>query len=795
MANLPLQTMPFIGRGDEIIAIAQQLAEPTCCLLTLVGPGGMGKTRLAIEVAKYITQTQSPADGIYFVDLQPVNSSDVLISTIANALNILISGTEAPRTQLISYLKERDSLLLLDNFEQLLDSVDLLADIAKAAPTIKIFVTSREALNIQEEWVWQVDGLQVPDQQPGVNIESFSAVQLFVERARRSHQNFTLIGQEAFVTRTCQLVEGMPLALELAASWTKALSCAEIANEIQRSLDFLTTNKRNMLERHQSMQAVFDHSWSLLTEAERQAFPRLSVFRGGFRREAAESVSGASLAVLAGLVDKSFLRVNASGRYDIHELIRQYIEEHLDAVPDGKKDAQNRHCVYYASFLFQRQPALRGSKQARALDEIEDELDNIPESWQWAVVHGMAPEIYQSMHSLYIFCHIRVQATEGQRLFDLAVERFEHEDSAMLAYLLLAQICLSWFNGKIVTVEQYPRAIQMARKYWVEDQIAVLIHSYNYCRDDLLASKLYDDQLREQECLDFLGTFRAHGQRWGVTYMLFCLGENCIFTGRLDEAEKYFQESLDGFLEIGDRWGCAWSTMGLAWVFEESLSYHKAIRFWHEHQEICAEVGDRGGVVYALAFKARNAWKLRDNAASKRYITQAIKAHLETGSQLNHLDAVFRSMIVVFVSENRYERAAELSSFLQQHANTAASPEVMNIAHENLTSLAQKLPSDTYKQAVERGKTLHLRTILEQLMDELKAYTPPSHITRQTDMLTERELEVLRLTAAGHSNRQIAQNLVLTLNTIKSHIHHIYGKLGVESRTQAIARARELHLL
>ncbi len=360
MPNLPLQTMPFVGRADEIVAIVRQLADPACCLLTLVGPGGMGKTRLAIEVAHHIAQTHPPRDGIYFVDLQPVQSGDLLVTAIANTLGILLSGGTDPRTQLTLYLKERDSLLLLDNFEQLLDSVDFLADILKAAPDIKLVVTSREALNIQEEWVWQVGGLQVPLQQPESGIESYSAVQLFVERARRSRQNFSLVGQEAFVTRTCQLVEGMPLALELAASWTKALSCAEIANEIQRGLDFLTTNKRNVLERHQSMQAVFDHSWHLLTDAERQAFPKLSVFRGGFRREAAAQVAGASLSVLAGLVDKSFLRISDSGRYDIHELIRQYSNELLEAVPDAKESAQHRHSAYYADFLYQRQtPAQR----------------------------------------------------------------------------------------------------------------------------------------------------------------------------------------------------------------------------------------------------------------------------------------------------------------------------------------------------------------------------------------------------------------------------------------------------
>ena len=796
MANLPLQTMPFIGRDDEIVSVAQQLADPACGLLTLVGPGGMGKTRLAIEVAKYIAETRPPLDGIYYVDLQPVSEGHVLITEIANALNMLMSGAEAPRTQLLNYLNGRNSLLLLDNFEQLLGSVDLLADIVKVAPDIKLLVTSREALNIQEEWVWEVGGLEVPSYLPEGNIESYSAVQLFVERARRSRQSFNLIGQETDVTRTCQLVEGMPLALELAASWTKALSCTEIVTEIQRGLDFLTTNKRNVLQRHQSMQAVFDHSWRLLTEAERQAFPQLSVFRGGFRREAAEQVAGASLAVLAGLVDKSFLRLSADGRYSIQELMRQYGEEHLKTIPDAKKETQNRHSIYYAGFLHQRQMTLRGSEQAQALDEIEDELDNIRESWQWAVGHDMGHEISQSMHSFYVFCHIRAQAVEGERLFNLAFKHFEHEDSAMFAYLFLAQKCMAWFNGKIIGADQTLRAIRLAYTFCTEDHIAILVGTYGDVREELIANGLIDSQYDEQVYREFLELFRTRGQIWGATFMLINLaGLNQWVYENLDEAERYYRESLDAFLQMGDRWASAWATNGLGCLLDKTHRYQESLQMFQQHQEVCAEVGDRGGVVTALASKADVACKLHDNSAASLYITQALKLHLETGSPLAHLYFVFKSLYEVCVSENRYERAAELESFLRQDADKKRAAWIVADADQKLTSLAQHLPPDVYQQALERGKTLHLRTILEQLQEELSAYSPPSHGIPQKDALSERELEVLRLTAAGHSNRQIAQDLVLTLNTVKSHIHHIYGKLGVASRTQAVARARELQLL
>ncbi len=794
--RFPLQTTPFIGRVDEIVAIAQRLADPACPLLTLVGPGGIGKTRLAIEVAKTVTQTQPSVDSIHFVDLQPISSDDLLVTTIANSLGVLLSGADDPRAQLLRYLSDHEILLLLDNFEQLLDKVDLLADIIKTAPGIKLLVTSREALNIQEEWVWRVGGLQVPDSQSAANIEPYSAMQLFVERARRARQDFTLMGQETDVMGICQLVEGMPLALELAASWTKVLSCAEIADEIRRSLNFLTASMRNMPERHRSMQAVFDYSWRLLTDEERAVFPKLSVFRGGFRREAAEQVAGASLVILAGLMDKSFVRMSASGRYEIHELMRQYGEEYINAAPGAKEELQNRHCVYYADFLYQRQLPLRGSEQAAALDEIGDELDNVRVSWLWAAEHDMREQIHHSMHSLYLFCHIRAQAVVGEPLFNVAVKRFELEDSATLAYLLLARTWLAWFNGRSIGVDQYPRAIQLATTFWTDDEIAILLAIYGPISKELISNGLFDEQRQEQLFQDFLEIFRAHDQLWGEAIVLYCLGQMSHYAkGQVEAAEQYQRASLDGFLRLGDRWGSAWSAMGLADVLETLGRYPESLQMWHEHQDICAEVGDPGGVIYALANKARVSWKSKDYHAAKLYTVQAIKSHLEKGSQFSQLDEVFRSLIEMFISENRHERAAELVSFLRQQADRVRAPGIRITASEILESLAQKLPPDTFQQAIERGKKLHLRTILEQLLDELSDYAPSSPPTYLPDTLTERELEVLRLVAAGRSNRQIANDLVLTLNTVKSHVHHIYGKLGVESRTQAIARARAQRIL
>jgi transcriptional regulator with XRE-family HTH domain len=276
--NLPPQPTPFIGRADELAEIAERLTDPACRLLTLVGPGGIGKTRLALEAAH--EQQPNFADGVYFVALTPIASPNLVAPAIAGTLKLTSYDPADPIASIVHDLREKALLLLLDNFEHLLEATNLLTDILAAAPQVKILVTSREALNLQEEWVRRVDGLSFPVSGDDENAEDYSAIRLFVERARRIRGNFSLTDESDNVARICQLVQGMPLAIELAATWLKTLPCARIADEIQRNLDFLASPLRNVAERHRSVRAIFDQSWKLLTIEEQSVFQTL-VQQGG----------------------------------------------------------------------------------------------------------------------------------------------------------------------------------------------------------------------------------------------------------------------------------------------------------------------------------------------------------------------------------------------------------------------------------------------------------------------------------------------------------------------------------
>ncbi|HET8842407.1 MAG TPA: NB-ARC domain-containing protein, partial [Ktedonobacteraceae bacterium] len=372
-AHLPQPSTAFIGRNCELEQIAALLTDPNCQLLTLVGPGGIGKTRLALQVAT--NQQLHFVDGVSFIALTSIDSPDFLPASIGATLDIPFLDPEEPLLQIRRYLRDKQMLLVLDNFEHLLDAVGCLTELLQTAPHLKIFVTSRQRLNLCEEWVFPLDGLSYPAASVADSAEHSSAVQLFVQRARQVQPHFVLNDHVHAVLSICRQVEGMPLGLELAASWLHVMSCEQIAARMASNLDFLTTSLRNMPQRHRSLRVVFQQSWSLLSADEQAVLMRLSLFRGGFDGAAA-AVAGATLPVLGGLADKSLLRMDSTGRYDLHELLRQYAGEKL-AEAGEIATATQRYLIYFLDLAEAGEAHAYGSEQVAWYDRLEVEMDNL----------------------------------------------------------------------------------------------------------------------------------------------------------------------------------------------------------------------------------------------------------------------------------------------------------------------------------------------------------------------------------------------------------------------------------
>lgn len=430
--NLPAQTTGFVGRENELAEASRLLADPSSRLITLLAPGGMGKTRLAVEIGMQAvkqantststtrvrntraTRIQSFTNGIFFISLARLVDVSPLVTTIADAIGLNFTPGQDPKTQLLDYLREKQMLLIMDTCEHLLSGVSLFTEILQAAPRVKILATSRSKLNLQGETVIAIDGLAESG-------DIGDALQLFVQSARRVRPGFEIGDNDLdAIVKICQMVRGVPLGIELAAAWVEMLTPTEIADEITRNLDFLESESHDAPGRHRSMRAVFDYSWNLLSEEERTTFTRIAVFRGHFSRSAGQFVTGASLRQLMALVNKSLLRRSPDeGMYEIHELSRQYAEEKLEGVIDLEK-IRDAHSTYYMNTLAERANEIFGRNGQDLLERIETDIENVRAAWKWAVKRGHAQLLRGAAKVLDIYFDLRGQSGQADVLFDAA---------------------------------------------------------------------------------------------------------------------------------------------------------------------------------------------------------------------------------------------------------------------------------------------------------------------------------------------------------------------------------------
>ncbi len=888
--NLPSQPTPFIGREAELAEIARLLADPACRLLTLTGPGGIGKTRLAIEAARLMLSLPLHAmgrgsgggDGIYFVPLQPLTSPDFIVPTIAEAIHFQFYPGGEPRQQLLDYLREKSLLLVLDNFEHLLDGVGLVSEILAYAPYAKLLTTSRERLNLLEEWAMEVSGLPYPTSEVESDIADYGAVQLFSQSARRVNTAFTLAGtQQPAVARICRLVGGMPLGIELAAAWVRALSCEEIAAEIERSLDILATPARNVQPRHRTMRAALEHSWTLLTDEERDVFKKLSVFRGGFRKEAAQVVAGASLPTLSALVDKSLLRVDTNGRYDLHELLRQYGEEQL--ILSGEMNrVRDTHSAYFAAFLYQREEDIKGRRQLAALNEIEADFENIRVAWHWALSRKNYHLLELALDTLFLFCEMRGRFQEGRQLFQQAQAQLAadpNEEMRLLWGRVLTRGAWMWVLGRDVTEQheatttQLDESLAIAQKHddraqvgfglWVLGAFTLFVGDYaralTFLEQSLQVFQNLDDRFYIARAADWLGAAcgmngqhenmvkfsqqsldlrRALGDQYGVAQSLTNLAEAATLVGQYVEAERYAQEMGAIYLEIGSRGWVSRRSVYLAKIAFEKGEFQKAEALAEEGLDILRKT--TGGLVLEGGYTALailgllaaleedyvRSWQLCERAVLKlpppgfsglpqeglaiaacgleEYRTA--RHHLVTALRIRAGIRDTRGLVnllpvaaIILAHEGQKTQAVELLGMgFTRPASAKAWLEQWPLLTRLRTQLEAELGSETYTAAWERGASSNLESVIASLLQHFQAAhedLSPSANRKLVEPLSKRELEVLRLIAEGMSNREIADKLFLSMGTVKVHINHIFGKLNVGSRTQAIVQARLLNLL
>jgi len=545
--NLPPQLTTFVGRQDEVAEITHLLGEVSSCRhLTLFGPGGIGKTRLAIKAATIVGEIFP--DGVTMVSLVALNHPDSIVPTIADALGLDVSRGNL-QNRLLEYLRHRRLLLILDNFEHLISpqATGLLAEILLHAPSVKLLVTSRHRLNMEQEWSVEVFGMRLPPagEMATTAIDDYDAVQLFLQRAQRLRHDFDLSNENrADVVRICRLVDGIPLGIELAVAWLRYISCREIAKEIERSLDFLTSSYPDVPDRHHSLRAVFDYSWQLLSEEEKGGLRRLSVFRGGFTGRAAQRVAGANLPRLVLLMDKALLHRSASRRYQMHVLLRQFAAGKLDEVPHEKEQTQDRHATFYLALVQQRRGNELDVTGKETLEAFVADVENVWAAWNHALSRGQYELLARSADGLYYLSYRTGRLQEGGKSLQKALQEAPQTVGALtLGRLMRGFGAIRFWMGDLAQgSESLEQSVSLLRQVGSGSQIDLAHSLYELSHAYWLQGMYAQTEGCAQESLS-LYTACQDPYRMGLAAQV--LGMLATYTGNYRKGIELLETSVD----------------------------------------------------------------------------------------------------------------------------------------------------------------------------------------------------------------------------------------------------------
>lgn len=841
-SNLPAQLTPLIGREQEVATLCAMLRRSDVRLLTLTGMGGIGKTRLSLEVA--LALLGEFVDGVWFVPLAPVSDPELVIPTIAQTLGLREAGDWPLMERLQSHLAGRHLLLLLDNFEQVTPAARSLIDLLAACPALKIVVTSRAVLHVRGEHEFQVAPLALPDLKnvsESSALSHYAAIALFVQHAQTIKPDFQLTPANArTIAEICLRLDGLPLAIELAAARIKLLPPPALLSRLEHRLHVLSSALRDVPARQQTLRNTIAWSYDLLKPEEQRLLCRLAVFVNGCTLAAAEAVAGSdALPVLDGLsalIDQSLLQQreqeDGEPRFMLLETIREYTWERL--VERGEAEtAQQAHASYFLSLAEQAEPHLRSAGQKIWFDRLENDHENLRAALRWLAEQQDAGRVLRLGGALWWFWWVRGYVSEGRSFLEPMLQTGEQVAPLVRARALIAAGTLATLQGDLAQAERLCmeslalfRALNDAQgiitSLWIRGYVGVEQSNYAAARTvleeavalsrqtnnawgiayslEILAAIAFNQgqYLQARPLLEEgLAIARASGDTEGIARLAWLLGLVLFTLGEQARAHTTLEESLTLSQEVGDKRGIAYALIISSYV-SIIEGQHAATQNWlEESMGLLQEVGDRRGIAWALYGQGWLALIKQSSAEARRLFEESLALLRELGHKW-FMSLCVEGLAGAIALQGNAAWAARLWGAAEAFRKEAGAslPPVAEPMYAPLIDAARKqLGENAFAACLSEGRKMSLEAALAE-----DHQAPAAPDTRQPAPtypagLTAREVEVLRWVAMGLTDNEVAEKLIISRRTVSTHLTSIYNKLGVNTRSAATRFAVEHHLV